>query len=113
MSNNVAFSPEIPKNYENKAFEDSLVYLTAYPLCNALVDVAYHFFLQHVCEFYYTSTCDDAKVIVGIIYDGNYTISMTATNIQSDLQLPICDEYFPLPTMVECRVVLEKLDYDF
>ncbi|CAH1448212.1 unnamed protein product [Lactuca virosa] len=81
MPTNVAFSPEIPKKYENKVFEDFMAYLTTSPRCYALVDVVDPFLPQHVCYFYYTSTCDDVGVIIGTTGDGKYTISLTATNI--------------------------------
>lgn len=44
-----------------------MTYLTAYQLCYALVDVLDRFLPQHVCQFYYTSTCDDTQGIFGTI----------------------------------------------
>lgn len=67
MSNNVAFSHEIPKRCENKGFEDFVAYLTACLLHYALVDVVDPSLLQHVCEVYYTSAYYGTRVIVGTI----------------------------------------------
>lgn len=67
MSKNVAFSPQIPKKYGKKEFEDFVAYLTACLLHYALVDVVDPSLLQHVCEVYYTSAYYGTRVIVGTI----------------------------------------------
>lgn len=52
MVNNVAFSPNIPKNHANKRFEDCMAFLASCPLRYALVYVPDSFLPQHICEFY-------------------------------------------------------------
>lgn len=90
-----------------------MTYLTACLLCYGLADVANNFLPQNVCEFYYTSTYYDTRVTIGTIGDGEHTVSMIAVDVRRALCLPIQNEYFPLPSMDECHVVLEKLNYDF
>lgn len=113
ISNNVVFSLAIPQKIQNKGFEDFVTYLTTRPLCYDLANVVDPFLPQHVCEFYYTCTYYDTGVTISTIRDGEHTISMYVTDVRRALHLPIQNEYFPLPSMDECHVVLEKLDYDF
>ncbi|CAH1412095.1 unnamed protein product [Lactuca virosa] len=113
MPNNVAFSPEILKKIRKKGFKDSVTYLTACPLLYAIVDVVDPFLPQHVCDFYYNSTYYNTRVILGTIGDGDHTIRMNVTDDLRALSLPIKNEYFCLPSIDECRVVLENLNYDF
>ncbi|CAH1423639.1 unnamed protein product [Lactuca virosa] len=113
MENIVVFSPDIPKNYTNKGFEDFMAYLSSFPLHYALVDVPDSFLPQHVIELYFTSTFTDAGVIVGTVNDGIHTILVTVMDVRRSLRLPIRDEYFPLLSIDECHAVLENMDYDF
>ena len=101
------------KKIHNKGFEDFVTYLTTRPLCYDLANVVDPFLPQHVCEFYYTCTYYDTGVTISTIRDGEHTISMYVTDVRRALHLPIQNEYFPLPSMDECHVVLEKLNYDF
>ncbi|CAH1415332.1 unnamed protein product [Lactuca virosa] len=106
MANNVAFSPNIPKNYVNTGFEDFVAYLSAYPLHYAFVYVHDSFLPQHVFEFHFTTTFTDAEVIVGILNDGYHMISMTIMDVRRALRLPIHDKNFHLPSIDECRAIL-------
>lgn len=109
----MSHSPLKSLKYENKVFEDFVAYLTTCILRYALANVFDSFRPHHVYEFYYISASDDVEVIIGTINDGNFMLSIIVCDIRRTLPLPICDEYFRLPILHECRGIQVDLGYDF
>ena len=57
-ANNVAFTDNIPKRYQDQGYERFNAFFQSHPLRYALSDTPTHFYPDHVCEFYFTSTYD-------------------------------------------------------
>ncbi|CAI9292325.1 unnamed protein product [Lactuca saligna] len=75
--NNVAFSDDIPKQFQNSGIKDFVNYVKSYPLRYVLYNLQDPFYPKQVCEFDYSCSVDsDAQTITGTIRDGQYRITI-------------------------------------
>ena len=112
-SNNVCLSAAIPARLKDSGYEDFMTYLISCPLRYALSDHPTHFYLRHVCEFYYTSTFYPmSRTIIASTNDGQTTISVTVDDVRHALRLPIRQNYDDLPDADAIRSALSAIRYD-
>ncbi|CAI9294185.1 unnamed protein product [Lactuca saligna] len=71
------------------------------------------FFLEQVCEFYYTATVNNENnVISGTIGRGRRSVFITADLLSATLRLPIFEPFFEFPAIERCRCLFDQLGYD-
>ena len=95
----MAFSDEIPKQFENSGIEDFVNYVKSGPLRYAFWDFSNPFYPKKVCEFYYTYSVDNvALTIIKTIGDGKYRITIDVGSLRTALRLPRFESYTETPS---------------
>ncbi|CAI9298206.1 unnamed protein product [Lactuca saligna] len=109
----LVFNPDIPDVHRGLGLDDFVNFLVSCRLRYTISDVPSEFFLEQVCEFYYTAMVNDENnVISGTIGRGRHSVFITADLLNAALRLPIFEPFCKLPTIERCRRLFDQLGYD-
>ena len=113
VANNVAFSTNIPSQFQNDELQDFVNYLSSCRLRYALADTPLFFYPKQVCEFYYSCTYSEAtRLITGTVADDSRHVSISSADLRSALRLPLLETFSDPPIDAECKSLLPKLGYN-
>ena len=114
QSTNAAFLYDIPKQVVNSGIKDFIEFVKSDPLRYAFCNFLEPFYPKQVCEFYYTCSVDTvAQTISRTIGYGQYRVTIDMETIQNALRLPLYDIHSKTPSEDRCKIVREKLGYNF